>query len=318
MPNSTRSTSPSDSSGESRLAHGSHFRGASNIRSTGQASGGSTVDQLSARFAPTDALPSGWTILHAAVRNGSIEGVKATLAMGISPTCETEDHAWTPLWVAACTGNQEITEILLKAGADVNSTTSDGRTALQEAAKIGATGIVEILVRHGADLDLAATEYADTPLISAAAKGHAATVKALLTAGANVRAAQYGGWTALHFALQNKDLEIACMILEYSPDANAAILGGTRALHLAALAGMKSVAELLLDRGAEIEAVESGGLTALRVAVQAGELDTVKMLVERGARTDVVDGPRRHTLMDIALIQGHTYVYLYLQQLSAA
>lgn len=299
------------------MAQGNDFLGVATVERTGHESAGSKVEQASTGFASTDGPPPGWTILHAAVRNGSIEGVKATLAAGVSPTCETKDMAWTPLWVAACTGNLEITGILLNVGADVNATTSDGRTAVQEAAKIGATEIVELLFKYGADLDLSPTEYADTPLISAAAKGHTATVKALLAAGANVRAAQSGGWTALHYALLNKSSEMACMILEYHPDTNAATTGGTRALHLAALTGMTNVAGLLLDMGAEEDAVDSGGLTALRVAVQAGDLEMVKMLVGRGAKTDIVDSLQRHTLTDIALIQGHTSVYQYLQRLSA-
>jgi uncharacterized protein len=312
--NKTSSTSPSRSSGKLKLAQ-SNDLGVATFKRTGQASAGSKVEQASTGFASTDWPPPGWTTLHAAVINGSVEGVKATLAAGVSPTCETEDKAWTPLWVAACKVNLEITEILLNVGANVNSTTSDGRTAVQEAAKLGATDIVELLVKHGADLELSPTEYAETPLVGAAGNGHTATVKALLAAGANVRAAQFGGWTALHYALLNKSSEMACMILEYYPDTNAATTGGTRALHLAALAGMTNVAGLLLDMGAEEDAVDSGGLTALRVAVQAGELEMVKMLVGRGAKTDIVDSLQRHTLTDIALIQGHTSVYQYLQRL---
>jgi ankyrin repeat protein len=311
------STSSLCSSGGSKLASGSNFSGEATVERIGHESNGSKGEQANNGSAPTGYLIPGWTILHAAVRNGISEGVKASLAVGMSPTCETEDMAWTPLWVAACTGNLDITEILLNAGANVNATTRDGRTAVQEAAKIGATDIVELLIKRGADLEISPSKHADTPLISAAAKGHTATVKALLTAGANIRAAQSGGWTALHYALLNKNSEMACMILEYSPDTNASTMGGTRALHLAALAGMTSVASLLLDMGAEEDAVDSGGLTALRVAVQAGELEMVKLLVERGAKPDVVDGWHQHTLMDVALIQGHTSVYLYLQQLLA-
>lgn len=297
---------------ELKLAQVRNGLGASTVKRTEQVSDESRANQPSIGFASTKKVRPGWTFLHSAVEKGRIESVKAALDAGISPNCETEDKAWTPLWVAACFGNREIIEILLNAGAKVNATTNDGLTAVHEAAKIGATDVIDLLIRHGADLDIPATEYAETPLISAAAKGYTATVKALLTAGAKVRVAQYGGWTALHYALQNRNSEMACMILEYSPDTNAASLGGTRPLHLAAWAGMTSVAGLLLDMGAERDAVDSGGSTALRFAAQEGELETVKLLIERGAETDVV------TLMDIAVIQGHKNLYQYLQLLSAA
>lgn len=318
LPSSISSTSPLHLPERPVLAQGSSPSSQAVIGRVGQSSSESQIERIVIESAPSSGFfVSGWTILHAAVRNGDIEGVKATLAAGIFPTCKTEDMAWTPLWIAACTQKLEIAEILLNAGADVNAMTNDGRTAINEAAKIGATEIIQLLINHGADMELSAAKFGETPLLSAAAKGHIAAVRTLLTAGANIRASQFGGWTALHYALLNKSPEMACMILKYSPDVNAATTGGARALHLAALAGMASLASQLLDIGAEIDAVESGELTALRVAVQAGELETVKMLVRRGARTNVVDGPQQHTLMDVALRLGHTSVYLYLQQLSA-
>jgi len=315
--NLTLSTSPLRSPGESVLVQRSNSSSKAAVERIDQTSSGSQIERTITESALPSYIVPGWTILHAAVRNGNTEGVKAALAAGISPTCETDDMAWTPLWVAACRGYLEITEILLSAGANANGTTRDGRTAICEAANIGATEIIELLIKHGADLELSHTEFADTPLINAAGKDHIAAFKVLLTAGANIRASQIGGWTALHYALLNKNSEMAFMILKYSPDVNAATKGGVRALHLVALAGMASLVSLLLDMGAEIDAGDINGLTALRVAVQAGKLEMVKMLAERGAKTDVVDGPQQHTLIDIALMLGHTSVYLYLQKLSA-
>jgi ankyrin repeat protein len=256
----------------------------------------------------------GWTILHAAVDNKSIEGVKFILGTGKDPNCKTEEDAWTPLWIAACHGHSDITRMLLDAGANVNATNRKGCTALREASQIGATEVVRLLLEHSANVDLAPHDFQDAPLIVAAAKDHIEVVKLLLAAGANVRAQQSGGWSPLHYALMNKNEEMATRILEYSPNVNASTLACLRPLHLAALAGLTDIATRLLDLGSEIEARDTGDLTALRVAVQAGKLDTVKMLVERGGRTDVVAESDGHSLTDVAMIFGHISVYQYLEE----
>ena len=256
---------------------------------------------------------TGWTILHAAVNNKNIEGVTAILAMGHNPNIQTVE-GWTPLWVAARHGLLEISRLLLEAGANVNTTNRKGTTALKEAAYIGATELVQLLVERGADVDLAPHSFQEPPLIAASAKNHIEVVKILLTARADSRAQQGGGWSSLHYALLNKNEDMATLILGYKPDINASTRAGVRPLHLAALAGFADICARLLDFGARTEAMDSGGLTALRVAVQAGQLETVKLLVGRGSRTDVVGAEDRHTLIELALILGHVRVYQYLEE----
>ncbi|MCJ1439073.1 hypothetical protein MMC27_008464 [Xylographa pallens] len=273
--------------------------------------------------ADTEILPTigfrttGWTILHAAVNNKSVEGVRAVLSKGADPNCETDDKRFTPLWVAACRGLLEISRLLLDAGANVNAVSNEGTTPLKEAAQIGATEVVQLLIERGANLDLAPSIWEDGPLIVAAGKDHIEVVRVLLTAGANSRAQQSGGWSCLHYALHNKNKEMAALILEYSPDVNASTRVGVRPLHLASMAGFVDICSQLVDLGAEVEAKDSGGLTALRVAVQAGQLEAVKMLISRGARTDHVGAEDGHSLMEVALMLGHVSVYLYLEEQTA-
>jgi ankyrin repeat protein len=257
---------------------------------------------------------SGWSILHAAVNNKSIEGVRSILNKGGDPNCETDDKKFTPLRVAAAHGLLEITRLLLDAGADVNSVNIEGITPLKEAAQIGATEVVELFIERGANLDLAPYVIKDGPLIVAGANDYIEVVRLLLKAGANCRAQQSGGWSCLHYALLNKNREMAALVLEHSPDVNASTPVGLRPLHLACMAGFVDICSQLMDLGAEVEAKDSGGLTALRVAVQAGQLEVVKILIKRGARTDTVGTKDGHSLMEVALILGHVSVYQYLEE----
>ena len=257
--------------------------------------------------------PNGWTILHAATNVKSIEGVTAILAMGSDPNLQT-DEGWTPIWVAACHGLLEISRLLLEAGANVNATDRQGRTPLGEAAQIGAAELVQLLIEYGANVNLAPYEFQDSPLIAASGKNHIEVVRILLAAGADSRAQQSGGWSPLHYALLNKNEDMATLILGLDPDINASTKAGLRPLHLAALAGFADICARLLDLGARTEAMDSGGLTALRVAVQAGQFETVKLLIERGSRTDVVGANDGHTLLEVALMFGHVRVYQYLEE----
>jgi ankyrin repeat protein len=232
-------------------------------------------------------------VLHAAVANKSIEGVTAILAMGHDPNIQTEEEGWTPLWIAACYGLLEISRLLLEAGANVNMTTRKGITPLKEASQVGATALVQLLIENGANVDLAPHDFQDSPLIVASYKNHMEVVTLLLAAGSNTRAQQSGGWSSLHYALLNKNKDMAIFILRHSPDVNPSTSGRLRPLHLAALAGFADICARLLDLGAEMEVTDSGGLTALRVTAQAGQLETVKFLVEKGSRTDVCKGSSR-------------------------
>ena len=252
-----------------------------------------------------------WTVLHAAVRNGSLQGLAAVLELGFDPNSQGE-KGFTPLLVAACLGQFEISQRLVGAGAKVNITNFQGVTPLREAAGIGAVKLVQFLIEEGADLELAPNENRDTPLIIAAANNHLEVVKLLLVAGANTQAQTKGGWSALHFALCTKNADMAIHILEHNPDINSSTTAGLRPLHLAALAGFADICARILDLGAEMDVTDNGGMTALRTAVQAGQLKAVKLLVEQGSRTDILaaDG---HSLCDIALISGHMAVYRYLE-----
>lgn len=264
-----------------------------------------------------DRLPPGWTILHGAAYNNNIEGVREILSSGTNPNCKTEDDGLDPLCVAVAQGFKEITRMLLDAGADINSTTSGGSTALREASRMNDVEAVKILIERGADLDLVTSELHDGPLVIAAAKGHSDIVGLLLSTGANTNAQQSGGWAPLHYALLNKDEDMAVNILDYQPDINLPTrAGAVMPLHLAATAGLTKVATRLLDLGADLEAIAGGGLTALRLAVQDGNLETVKMLVERGAVVDSV-GADNYSVLEVALAKGHVSIYQFLQPLTS-
>src|SRR3989338_6210598 len=67
--------------------------------------------------------------------------------------CDHEGR--TPLYIAAQRGHQQIVEMLLAAGVDMNAAANDGATPVFAAAERGHNRVVEMLVAAGADMNTA-------------------------------------------------------------------------------------------------------------------------------------------------------------------
>jgi ankyrin repeat protein len=105
-----------------------------------------------------------------------------------------------PVADAAMKGDIEAVRVLLKAGAEVNAPQGDGMTALHWAAETGNLQLANLLIFAGANLEAVTRVARYTPLLIAAEAAHGALVEALVEAGANVDARTVGGATALHVA----------------------------------------------------------------------------------------------------------------------
>ncbi|MEX2154410.1 MAG: ankyrin repeat domain-containing protein, partial [Gemmatimonadaceae bacterium] len=92
---------------------------------------------------------------------------------------------YTPLHIAAKSGNRAIVSALLKAGSDANAVSSSGATALHFAAAAGDPGIVKALLDRGVTVNARETEWGQTPLVFAAAFGRAEAIRVLLKGGAD-------------------------------------------------------------------------------------------------------------------------------------
>jgi ankyrin repeat protein len=89
--------------------------------------------------------------LWRAVKAGQLPRVRYLLKSGADFTyrCE-EENVTTPLHQAALSGNRDILEALLEAGANVDNEDRDGATALHYA---GRSDVVAALITAGADVD---------------------------------------------------------------------------------------------------------------------------------------------------------------------
>lgn len=125
-----------------------------------------------------------------------------------------------------------------------------GRTLIA-AARDGDMVRVIALLAQGAEVDARTETNGYTPLLWAASRGHAETVRILLSAGANADVQADDGQTALMRACDNGRTEIAAVLVGAGADVNLATENGVTALKLATLMDHPEIIELLLHAGAK-------------------------------------------------------------------
>lgn len=172
---------------------------------------------------------------------------------------------------------------------------------LVEAAGAGDLARVRSMLEAGADVEARArfsvTSPYTTPLIAAAAQGHAQVVHALLAAKADVNAldgvvedGDRYGTTALMLAAAKGHTQVVQALLAANANPDIRWQDGTTALMNAAENGHVEVLKLLLAAKANPSPMwkSGGGRSALVKAMMVGNLDTALLLVEGGADLNAV------------------------------
>ena len=143
---------------------------------------------------------------------------------------------------------------------------------------------------------------AETPVADAAMRGDIEAVRSLLRSGADVNAAQGDGMTALHWAAQTGERELAEVLVYAGARLNAGTrIGRYTALHIAAREGSREVAQVLVEAGADPGATTSNsGATPLHLAARSGDAGLISLLIEHGADTDAQAGNWQQTPLTFA------------------
>jgi len=181
--------------------------------------------------------------------------MKFATAIGILAASFAMQAAPATVDTAARNGDKAAVRDLLRHGANVNTRSGDGMTALHWAAERGDADIVAMLVDAGANVD-ATTRLGDyTPLLLAAKDGHAPVVELLLEAGADANRPTTTGTTPLMFAAASGVAEAVTALLDYGAEPNARESSrGETALDFAAAAGRDQAIRALTARGADVAA----------------------------------------------------------------
>lgn len=152
--------------------------------------------------------------------------------------------------------------------------------ALATAIKAGDVAQVTALLAGGLSPSVAGKEKQSAPLVLAVATKNHAIAKLLLDKGANpdARHATYYNATALMLAVNNRDVEMAKLLLAAGAKVNLTDKAGDSALNWATFHGDAALAELLLSH--QIDATLFGHGNALDVAMRRGHQPLVERYVD--------------------------------------
>ncbi len=214
-----------------------------------------TNEQEIVSFAPlnvaavNEQVADRFTPLHRAVRDGDHETVIQLLQQGADVNAASTLNAVTALILAATRGHEQIIDVLLDAGATVNTPDRADSTALMYAASKGHVGIVKKLLQRNAAVNKSSPkDYLDsTALTLAAANGHDAVLELLLKAGADIDwRTQREGFSALLLAAELGHSSTVRLLLTAGANPDLNDWKGSTACDLAAANGHAAVT-LVLD-----------------------------------------------------------------------
>ncbi len=221
-----------------------------------------------------------WTPLHVASHLGLAPVVQYLIAKGADPNVE-DLYGRTALSTMIASSwksgtdqgsiesdvNLKITEILIKAGADINATRNSQTTSLHTAVLFHELETAKLLIKKGALVN-AVTGLGNTPLhivsgnIASKACDVLAVVKMLLEAGADTEARNHVGETPLHTA---RSRDTVRLLLEAGADIEAKDEYERTPLQKAALYHYWEVAQFLVDADANIYVLNAASLAKLRL-----------------------------------------------------
>lgn len=211
------------------------------------------------------------------------------LRMGASGKGHNPSTKQSALMWAASHGDEEVVDLLIKAGGDKSLRTAPGwctsdntQCNAADFARIG--GFVELALKlEGKDT----SAYKKT-LHYAAKQGDLALVQRLIKSGSDVNAQeQLSKLTPLHYAVKGGKKEIISALLAAKPDPNLENFAGITPLRDAVVAYKGDIARMLIDAGAKADHEQKqgcgGGLTEFGWAVSYSQPDVARYMIEHGA-----------------------------------
>jgi ankyrin repeat protein len=217
---------------------------------------------------------------------------------------------------AANSGHNEIIDLLLSNGANINDKNNDGYTVLMKA--LNHYDTLKYLIDNGADIN-AKNNDGDTLLIKMASKAihfkyesdgvrsdFFKSIRLILDSGADISARDNKGETALIAAYEYD--KMLNLLISNGADINAQNNNGQTALMLASKGNYRNSAEFLIKNGADINKKDNLGRKALWYAkyCYSGCKSTVKLIESYGG-SNKAENPYEHKFKCIGFPVDESY-----------
>ena len=140
-------------------------------------------------------------------------------------------------------------------------------------------------------------------LVDAVKARDKAAVNTMLQQKVNVNSPEPDGTTALHWAVQQNDVDLVERLIRAGANVKASNDYSSTPLSEAAIVGNPVVLEKLLKAGADANAGNADGQTALMVVARTGNVEAAKVLLKYGADVNVKETWRQQTALMWAAAQ---------------
>lgn len=220
-----------------------------------------------------------------AIEEGDLETTKAILDKSPNKIHTIDGNGLTPLHCAV-DSHVDIAVELIRRGARIPVQNPGG--PLHWAIETKRLEIALCLVDTESDINITDADQC-SPVAKAAATGMTPVVRKLIEKNVNLDTQTKKGYTALHLALKNANIEAAIYLIETRKALNIRDSRGRTALCLAIKEKHFPIVTKLLDNGADVELEDENGWRAIHRACSDENEEVLAELLCRGANPNAQD-----------------------------
>lgn len=273
---------------------------------------------------------TGDTAIHIACKHGNHKSVKCLLNQDISCKDLQNNHGITPLLKALFhiqpafrTRYIETIKLLINADCDVNLAPNSGITPLHVAAEKWYPGITQLLVKAGGNVNARSSNGMSPLLTAICGKGNALNkminqdvVKVLVESGADPNVTMPSGRSPLHMAVSKSDDIIVQHLLKAGADANLTDNYGKTPLYLAVQDNNITILPILVSHGGNVNfKPEFQEKTLLELSVSHQQVKMVNLLLSYGAKIALeIDINTKNIMSDAVYSQNIDLVKMFLKE----
>ncbi|KAL8893724.1 MAG: hypothetical protein Q9192_004985 [Flavoplaca navasiana] len=218
-----------------------------------------------------------------AAQAGSVVEVEMLLSQGADIEAIHRQSGRNALAVGSHCGNENVVQLLLQHGADVNTRDASSLCPLHLAAMRGHYGVIEQLLQEHAKVDELGPND-ETPLRIASDKGYTEVVDLLIRARAKVNTRDKKAMsTPLHKAAGNGDEAMVDLLIKHGAHTEAKDAELMTPLHYACEAGRERIVAQLLNKKSNLEALGRRNMTPLVCAAASGQVQVLELLLKKKA-----------------------------------